>query len=128
MSEWRPLQDDFQDELHRHDGLADDTEDPHCGLCLRHYDANYVADTPVDPTTPAAHLPRVNRIFKCRTCGAFLQCEACCLVEHARWPLHVIEVRSCAHRENMWELSFIRNGTASPGLRHRLGSLVWSSN
>ncbi|KAJ7205080.1 hypothetical protein C8J57DRAFT_1259097 [Mycena rebaudengoi] len=74
------------DELLRHNSLGDNTEDPCCGICTRSYDATYVSDPAVDP------IPRlVKRIFKCRTCGAFLQCEGCCLTEHARQPLHVIE-------------------------------------
>jgi hypothetical protein len=85
MSEWRPLQDAFQDELLRHNGLADDTDEPRCGLCTKHFDLN----PPVDSDVAAP------RIFKCRTCGAFLQCRECCLAEHARRPLHVIEV--CTH-------------------------------
>ncbi|KAJ7234341.1 hypothetical protein C8J57DRAFT_1531743 [Mycena rebaudengoi] len=43
-------------------------------------------------TTPAvASVRELPRIFKCRTCGAFLMCEACCLAEHKRRPLHMIE-------------------------------------
>ncbi|KAJ7266199.1 hypothetical protein C8J57DRAFT_1229595 [Mycena rebaudengoi] len=84
MSEWRPLQDVFQDELLHHDGLADETDEPSCGLCTK----RYAATAPSDSDVPQ---PVVARIFKCRTCGAFLQCQECCLAEHARRPLHVIE-------------------------------------
>ncbi|KAJ7254763.1 hypothetical protein C8J57DRAFT_1656827, partial [Mycena rebaudengoi] len=79
MSEWRPLADFFQDELIRHDGLADDVDDPCCALCLRRYDPSYGASVDADPSVAP---PVVARIFKCRTCGAFLQCESCCKTEH----------------------------------------------
>ncbi|KAJ7280544.1 hypothetical protein C8J57DRAFT_1563340 [Mycena rebaudengoi] len=88
MSEWRPLADFFQDELIRHDGLADDVDDPCCALCLRRYDPSYGASVDADPSVAP---PVVARIFKCRTCGAFLQCESCCKTEHVRQPLHVLE-------------------------------------
>ncbi|KAJ7020541.1 hypothetical protein C8F04DRAFT_974156, partial [Mycena alexandri] len=30
-------------------------------------------------------------LFKCRMCGEFMQCEACCLEWHERMPLHVLD-------------------------------------
>ncbi|KAJ7178517.1 hypothetical protein C8R43DRAFT_871571 [Mycena crocata] len=31
------------------------------------------------------------RLFKCRQCGDFFQCKACCVDHHARTPLHAIQ-------------------------------------
>jgi hypothetical protein len=117
MSEWRPLQDEFQDELLRHDGLADDTEHPCCSLCSKVYDP-----TPTD--VPGV----VATIYKCRTCGAFLQCRECCLEEHIRRPLHVIEVRSPAFRFSLELMFSFRNGTEAAGSRPHFDSLGWSIN
>ncbi|KAJ7264739.1 hypothetical protein C8J57DRAFT_1450655 [Mycena rebaudengoi] len=115
MSEWRPLADFFQDELIRHDGLADEVDDPCCALCLRRYDPPYVVPLDADPTVPP---PVVARIFKCHTCGAFLQCESCCLAEHVRRPLHVLEV--CVSKE--WSgKSWIAASLRALGLVFQLG-------
>lgn len=73
MSLWRPLKGLFGDELVRHDGLGDHLHDPKCSFCESSH-----------PTS---------RIFKCRDCGQFLQCMACCLSRHKLSPLHVLEVR-----------------------------------
>jgi hypothetical protein len=77
MSLWRPLKQEFSDELVRHDGLADNLGNPRCAHCQRLYDAD-------EPTSM--------RIFKCADCGQFLQCKDCCLSHHALTPLHVIRV------------------------------------
>jgi hypothetical protein len=73
----------FLDELLRHEGLGDDLENPQCAHCACAFDTQ-------DLNSP--------RIFKCFDCGQFLQCEACCVSQHQRAPLHVIEVSILVHR------------------------------
>ncbi|KAJ7837463.1 hypothetical protein B0H13DRAFT_1912461 [Mycena leptocephala] len=98
MSLWRPLKQEFSDELVRHDGLADDFGNPRCAHCERPYDVDE---------------PTLTRIFKCTDCGQFLQCKNCCLSRHALTPLHVI-------RE--WTGEFwIDASLASLGLVYQLG-------
>ncbi|KAJ7801511.1 hypothetical protein B0H14DRAFT_3489429 [Mycena olivaceomarginata] len=79
---WRPMKAFFLDELLRHESLGDDLEHPRCALCL----AAFVTD---DAATP--------RLFKCYDCGVHLQCEGCCLSQHARTPLHVVQEWSGSH-------------------------------
>ncbi|KAJ7901027.1 hypothetical protein B0H14DRAFT_3422936 [Mycena olivaceomarginata] len=79
---WRPMKAFFLDELLRHESLGDDLEHPRCALCS----AAFVTD---DAATP--------RLFKCYDCGVHLQCEGCCLSQHARTPLHVVQEWSGSH-------------------------------
>ncbi|KAJ7083274.1 hypothetical protein C8R43DRAFT_1142719 [Mycena crocata] len=76
MSLWRPMKAFFLDELLRHEGLGEDLDAPECAH--RH-----------------ASLRNGNaagcRLFKCEDCGEFLQCENCCVKNHAHTPLHVIK-------------------------------------
>ncbi|KAJ6452140.1 hypothetical protein C8R47DRAFT_1204389 [Mycena vitilis] len=79
MRLWRPMADFFLDELVRHDGLADhDGPNLGCALCHKKYQAGVAG-------------PDAVRVFKCRQCGEYLQCKTCCLDNHARTPLHVIQ-------------------------------------
>ncbi|KAF8997034.1 hypothetical protein BDZ89DRAFT_1148764 [Hymenopellis radicata] len=41
---------------------------------------------------PDSTLATVNAIIRCEMCGDFSECVSCCLVRHARTPLHVIKV------------------------------------
>ncbi|KAK7045173.1 CxC2 domain-containing protein [Favolaschia claudopus] len=72
MSLWRPLMGEFLTEVLRHEGLGDDTADPCCAHCRAKF---------------SSHV----RLFKCYECGQFLQCLDCCLENHKRTPLHVIQ-------------------------------------
>ncbi|KAJ6506112.1 hypothetical protein DFH09DRAFT_1375123 [Mycena vulgaris] len=72
---WRPLMGFFLDKLARQEGLGDDLQELKCALCDR-------VCVSGEPTSP--------RFFKCTDGGQFLQCEKCCLSNHARTPLHVI--------------------------------------
>ncbi|KAJ7456326.1 hypothetical protein B0H11DRAFT_1739440 [Mycena galericulata] len=79
MHLWKPMADFFLDELVRHDGLGDDTAPSlACKICAVAY---------VEGACP----PDVVRLFKCRQCGDFLQCQGCCVTAHARMPLHYIK-------------------------------------
>ncbi|KAJ7704630.1 hypothetical protein B0H14DRAFT_2416236 [Mycena olivaceomarginata] len=79
MGLWRPKADFFLDELVRHDGLGDnDGPNLGCALCTRRY-------------APGDNTPDAVRLFKCRACGEFLQCKACCIAGHTRTPLHVLQ-------------------------------------
>ncbi|KAK7008533.1 CxC2 domain-containing protein [Favolaschia claudopus] len=76
MSLWRPLKGDFLTELLRHDGLGDDTKHPCCVHCSVNFHPG-----------PANQV----RLFKCYECGQYLQCRECCVSNHKRLPLHVIQ-------------------------------------
>ncbi|KAJ7173282.1 hypothetical protein C8R46DRAFT_1031642 [Mycena filopes] len=98
MSFFRPIMGDFVDELLRHEGLGDDTDNPTCAHCQSAFERADVV------------LPR---FFKCVECGEFLQCEACCVEQHQRTPLHTI-------RE--WNGSFwVDARLAKLGLVYQLG-------
>ncbi|KAJ6503118.1 hypothetical protein DFH09DRAFT_1252002 [Mycena vulgaris] len=60
MSLFRPMKGFFLDELLRHEGLGDHLRNPSCAHCQ----------------------------IKCYECGDYLQCESCCVIHHARMPLH----------------------------------------
>ncbi|KAK7022477.1 CxC2 domain-containing protein [Favolaschia claudopus] len=72
MALWRPLKGEFLKEILRHEGLGDDAAEPCCVHC------------------EAQFCLRV-RLFKCYGCGEFLQCLNCCLSNHQRTPLHVLQ-------------------------------------
>ncbi|KAJ7123795.1 hypothetical protein C8R43DRAFT_1135846 [Mycena crocata] len=98
MSLWRPMKGFFLDELNRHEGLANELQDPRCAHCS---------------TSLSADEPSAPRFFKCADCGQFLQCETCCLGHHKRTPLHVIQE---------WNGSFWTKCTlADLGLVYQLG-------
>ncbi|KAJ7446844.1 hypothetical protein B0H11DRAFT_1745358, partial [Mycena galericulata] len=78
MSIWRPVKQTFMDAMLWHDGLGYDSAEPRCALCQ--------AASPPDASGDA----RV-RLFRCSTCGDFLQCRSCCLERHQRTPLHLLE-------------------------------------
>ncbi|KAK6988081.1 CxC2 domain-containing protein [Favolaschia claudopus] len=98
MSLWRPLKGEFLTELLRHDGLGDDTADPRCAHCNCGFSAS-----------PSDRL----RLFKCYECGQFLQCADCCLLNHKRTPLHVIQ----EWNGNFW----VPRTLAELGLIYQLG-------
>jgi hypothetical protein len=75
---WRPLKGFFLDELLRHDSLGDDLADPHCALC--------------SVSLQVGEPNLAGRVFKCYECGQYLQCGSCCLAQHSRTPLHVVQV------------------------------------
>lgn len=80
MGLWRPKADFFLDELVCHDGLGDNNgPNLGCALCTHRY-------------APGDNTPNAVRLFKCRACGEFLQCKACCIAGHTRTPLHVLQV------------------------------------
>ncbi|KAJ7893749.1 hypothetical protein B0H13DRAFT_1625094 [Mycena leptocephala] len=98
MSLWRPIKGFFLDEIIRHEGLADDTANPHCAHC----------ETTFEPGVPDSP-----RLFKCYDCGQFLQCASCCLSHHKLTPLHVIQ----EWNGNFWSPCTL----ASLGLVYQLG-------
>ncbi|KAJ7693956.1 hypothetical protein B0H17DRAFT_1132323 [Mycena rosella] len=90
MSLFRPLKAFFLDELLRHEGLGDDMQRPACAHCKKSFspEAPIVGEQDGDGD---GEQEVVRRMFKCYKCGEFLQCESCCLLHHARTPLHVIK-------------------------------------
>ncbi|KAJ7178549.1 hypothetical protein C8R43DRAFT_942201 [Mycena crocata] len=70
---WRELMQDFLDFLMRLQAVGEDIDDPCCALCSQPYVAG------------------LRRIFRCKDCGQFLQCEACVLERHKCTPLHVLK-------------------------------------
>ncbi|KAK7045182.1 CxC2 domain-containing protein [Favolaschia claudopus] len=94
MSLWRPLMGEFLTELLRHEGLGDDTTDPCCAHCSARFSAQV-------------------SLFKCYECGQFLQCLDCCLENHKRTPLHVIQQWNGDH--------WIPRTLAQLGLVYQLG-------
>ncbi|KAJ6495718.1 hypothetical protein C8R47DRAFT_974024 [Mycena vitilis] len=70
MAEWRPHAQLYLDETVRMHGLGDNMRSPACALCA----------IPLDDTP----------FFRCRECGVFLQCKACCLHHHRFSPLHLL--------------------------------------
>lgn len=76
MSLWRSEQDFFLDELLRRDGLGDYLHRPKCAFCT------------------AIYGQAGRRIFRCKHCGDYLQCETCVMSQHALRPLHVLQVGS----------------------------------
>ncbi|KAJ7225335.1 hypothetical protein GGX14DRAFT_556145 [Mycena pura] len=73
MSLWRLEQDFFLDELLRRDGLGDYCHRPKCAFCT------------------AIYGQPGSRIFRCKHCGDYLQCETCVVSQHVRQPLHVLQ-------------------------------------
>ncbi|KAJ7450436.1 hypothetical protein FB451DRAFT_1566624 [Mycena latifolia] len=74
MSRFRPMMGFFLDELLRHEGLSDHVHQASCAHCKTVFGRDNEA-----------------RLFKCYECGEHLQCETCCLSNHALSPLHVIQ-------------------------------------
>ncbi|KAJ7163989.1 hypothetical protein C8R43DRAFT_1122949 [Mycena crocata] len=70
---WRELMQDFVDFLMRLQGLGEDHDNPCCALCS------------------AVYRPGSVRIFRCKDCGQFLQCQDCILSRHKLSPLHVLK-------------------------------------
>jgi hypothetical protein len=99
---WRPMKAFFLDKLLRHESLGDDWEHPRCALCS----AAFVTD---DAATP--------RLFKCYDCRVHLQCEGCCLPQHARTPLHVVQVSLNFPTDVAWREADegYRNGQGATG-------------
>ncbi|KAJ7846654.1 hypothetical protein B0H13DRAFT_2238871 [Mycena leptocephala] len=81
MAEWRPHAQLFLDETIRMHGLGDDTHSPECAVCR-------------------CKLDDQQRFFRCRECGVFLQCQACCLHHHRFSPLHLLLEWKLDHWEN----------------------------
>ncbi|KAF7299453.1 CxC2 domain-containing protein [Mycena indigotica] len=71
MSVWLPHASTFLDELVRRDGLADFVHKPCCAHCSE--------------SSPES------RMFRCRHCGDYLQCQSCTVRAHQTRPLHVVE-------------------------------------
>ncbi|PBK60934.1 hypothetical protein ARMSODRAFT_897308 [Armillaria solidipes] len=67
MYAWIPFQQDFLDELLRHEEFSTETLRPWCATC--------------------SCLPE---LFRCESCGEFSECQECCLVRHQCSPLHCI--------------------------------------
>lgn len=82
MSKWRPLLIKFLLELFRFHGLGlDMDEEPYCVTCNRKFNCRS-SDSLDDEAT----------LFRCKQCGPFLECRACCVDRHRRSPIHTIEV------------------------------------
>ncbi|KAJ7430144.1 hypothetical protein B0H11DRAFT_2166577 [Mycena galericulata] len=101
MSKWRPMKQFFMDAMLWHDGLGDhDIPTLRCALCAAEYKENSEEAVGV-------------RLFKCRSCGEFIQCQSCCLDRHERNPLHLLKE---------WTGSFWEDRTLkSLGLIYQLG-------
>ncbi|KAJ7184066.1 hypothetical protein C8R46DRAFT_1208297 [Mycena filopes] len=76
MAQWRKEKQLFLDETLRREGLGDSAVAPECALCEK-------------ALRPLGGEPA--RMFRCTTCGEFLQCLACCLSHHRLSPLHCLE-------------------------------------
>lgn len=50
--------------------------------------------TPLTTTSSTGEInpAPVTRLYKCTTCGEFLECRSCCLKRHAFTPLHMLKV------------------------------------
>ncbi|KAJ7061129.1 hypothetical protein C8F01DRAFT_1083346 [Mycena amicta] len=70
MLVWRKYMSNHLDELLRGKGLGRHHQNPTCASCR------------------AEHC----RVFRCRQCGPFLQCETCLRARHAQLPLHSVQV------------------------------------
>ncbi|KAJ7184784.1 hypothetical protein C8R46DRAFT_1026640 [Mycena filopes] len=76
MAQWRREKQLFLDETLRREGLGDSAVAPECGLCEK-------------AMRPLGQEPQ--RMFRCSTCGEFIQCLSCCLSRHQMSPLHRLE-------------------------------------
>jgi hypothetical protein len=85
MSLFPQVQQLFLDETLRHCGLGYSTMSQKCALC--ECTLGVGANAPEEDGRP-------KRIFRCRECGVFLQCQKCCVQRHALTPLHFLEVRA----------------------------------
>jgi hypothetical protein len=86
MGQWCKEKQFFLDETLRRHGLGDsDLTCAHCENELQTREAGLPGDT-----NTGAELPR---IFRCSSCGEFLQCQACCIAHHQKSPLHFLELR-----------------------------------
>ncbi|KAF9023545.1 hypothetical protein BDZ89DRAFT_955582, partial [Hymenopellis radicata] len=94
MEEWKPWLTAFLEETIRRHGLGNATRNPRCSSCDRHVD-------------------ECEELFRCQSCGDFLECQACCLRRHDRAPVHAIQV----WREATWQTIFLRD----MGLVYQLG-------
>lgn len=73
MKEWMPWQDMMMEECMREAGLGDETLKPSCASCGK------------EPSLTCS-------LYRCQTCGEFLECGECCVLRHQRTPCHAIEV------------------------------------
>ena len=101
MAEWRPWIDTFLNESLRLHGRGFDYGAWNCDTCGIPWEEPSVEqcrpgeppkDSRVDTTEVAGPPSSVQELFRCRTCGSFHECQACCLRRHQRTPLHKVEV------------------------------------
>lgn len=85
MLQFPEVQQMFLDESLRLHGLGYSCLSQSCALCE--------CAVGVDANTPEPD-GRPKRFFRCRDCGVFIQCQACCVERHAAAPLHFLEVSS----------------------------------
>ncbi|KAJ7578419.1 hypothetical protein C8J56DRAFT_797312 [Mycena floridula] len=108
MATWLPLRMTFLREMLRRDGLGYDTEKQSCSRC----------SSPLEVSTngrmdDSAWDSLASEPFRCRICGLALLCRSCCLSNHSRLPLHVIQI---------WNGSFwAKTSLFEQGLCYQLG-------
>ncbi|KAF9001842.1 hypothetical protein BDZ89DRAFT_968153, partial [Hymenopellis radicata] len=96
MEEWRPWIPAFLEETLRRHGLGNATRNPTCSSCdIR------------------LNVGECEELFRCQSCGDFLECRTCCLKRHERAPVHAIQV----WREATWQTISLRE----MGLIYQLG-------
>ncbi|KAF9001427.1 hypothetical protein BDZ89DRAFT_968328, partial [Hymenopellis radicata] len=94
MEEWKPWLTAFLEETIRRHGLGNATRNPRCSSCN-------------------IQMEECEELFRCQSCGDFLECETCCLKRHERAPVHAIQV----WRDATWQRVSLRE----MGLVYQLG-------
>ncbi|KAF9004178.1 hypothetical protein BDZ89DRAFT_1049589 [Hymenopellis radicata] len=113
MEEWKPWLTAFLEETIRRHGLGNATRNPRCSSCDRRLKAECIGIAIERPSTEAGDVDECEELFRCQSCGDFLECQACCLRRHDRAPVHAIQV----WREATWQTISLRD----MGLVYQLG-------
>lgn len=105
MAVWRDWREEFLDETLRRHGLGSAFQNPQCTTCgkvLRtagtapittsSEGAGDMAAPEAAADTTERCVETVEELYRCRVCGEWKECGACCLQRHQRTPLHRMEV------------------------------------
>ena len=120
MAVWRDWRDEFLNETLRRHGLGEAFHRPRCATCGISFkpksdpvtqsstaessgdpavgegdatdDSSVTTPVPDDVDSGGVPEDSVDVLYRCRVCGEWKECGACCLARHQRTPLHRIEV------------------------------------
>ncbi|KAF9020725.1 hypothetical protein BDZ89DRAFT_1138475 [Hymenopellis radicata] len=109
MANWLPLRDQFLQETVRREAVGQLAACASCRVALQ---------TTWPPELQDSTSATVDALIRCETCGDFSECVACCLLRHARTPLHVVKRFS---RKGFWERTTLTDLGVTVHIGHQGG-------